>query len=214
MVNSKRSSTIMKGSFVNHKANKARDSLFWLLPGCLVLAACSEKPSPAPVPTVAAAPEPLPAILPTLDPPDPCDALGRIVDAEPEGFLVLRGRPEGDGRWAGTAIPAGFADCWIEDLAAAGPHYLCRADRFAETPEALAADHLALLSALDSCLARPIWFPLAWQRESDLTGPDAGRRTAWRTEAAGPVVALALEPHPDRPLWWNLLVVGPRAAPR
>lgn len=208
--------TIEKGSFVNLKAKRPKRAMTWLVPGCLLLAGCGAAPPPAPVRTVVAAPEPLatPTAPSVAEPPDPCDELGRIVDAEPEGFLVPRGRPEGAGRWGGTATPAGFADCWIEDLATAGPHYLCRAERFAGTPEALAADHLTLLSALDSCLARPTWFPLGWRRVPEASGPDGSRRSAWRVGTSGPVVALTLAPHPDRPLWWNLLVVGPTAAPR
>lgn len=167
-----------------------------------------EPPSPPPE-VAAAAPEPAPV------PSDPlCAALGRIVDAEPQGFLALRASPAAARQWNGSLIPAGFGDCWIEDGPIAGASYACSGEAIAAgSPDALASSYLGLAAAIDACLVLPIWYPMSWQREPDRSTPAGGRAATWRAAGSGPVVTLALDEHPERPLWYVRLVVGPTSTP-
>lgn len=140
-----------------------------------------------------------------------CTVLGRIVDAEPEGFLLLRGTPSGANQWNGTTVPEGFRDCWIEDRPTGALGYAC-SGTFAEgSPDSLAAEYLRLAAAVESCLQQPTWYPLSWHREAQASLPDGGHRIIWRDTGRGPTptVVLGLEPHPGRTLWFVRLAVEP-----
>ena len=144
-------------------------------------------------------------------PGDPlCGGLARIVDAEPEGFLGLRASPAGTRQWNGSLVPAGFSDCWIEDGASVGAAYACSGRVLGtDGPDAPAASYLLLAAALDACFALPIWYPLAWERALDRPTQSGGREAMWQVAGPGPRVSLALDQHPDRPIWFVRLRVAP-----
>jgi hypothetical protein len=193
-----------------------------LTPLLLALAGCAgSEPAQAPTPSVAVAPRPAPVpaepVRADAAPPavagDPlCDALGRIVDAEPEGFLTLRVSPADDRRWNGRLVPAGFSDCWIEDGLTAGARYACSGATFgADTPDAVVPSYLALVGAVDACLGQPTWYPMAWRREPERAAARGGHQASWRAGSVGPSIGLALDQHPERQLWFVRLTVGPAA---
>jgi hypothetical protein len=186
----------------------------------VLLAACGGSDASPPVPpaAVAAPLEPTPgpptATTARARPGDElCTALGRIVDSEPEGFLGLRASRAEPQQWNGRIVPSGFADCWIEDGLTAGARYVCSGTAIDATPDPVVPSYLGLLGAVEACLAQPIWYPLTWQRVTDRRTPRGGQQSVWQVpdSAAAPAVALALDRHPERQLWFVRLTVGPVA---
>lgn len=143
-----------------------------------------------------------------------CGALGRIVDAEPEGFLAVRGSQSSGPQWNGTVVPEGLSDCWIEDLEAGGARYVCSGPFAEGVPDALVPSYLQLAGAVESCLGQPIWYPLSWRRDAQAVLGDGGHEILWRDagDRRAPVIALRLTPHPERTLWFVRLAVEPAAS--
>ena len=178
----------------------------------LLLAACGGGPDTPPPPTpplattatappataTAAPPEPAPAALPTATtararPGDElCTALGPIVDSEPEGFLGLRASRAEPQRWNGAIVPAGFADCWIEDGLGAGARYVCTGGAVDATPDPVVPSYLGLLGAVEACLAQPIWYPMTWRRDADRPAPQGGRQAIWQVDGSTPAPSIVL----------------------
>lgn len=178
----------------------------------LLVTGCGSPSEPPAAPSVALTSTTREVTTPAPAGSDPlCTALGRIVDAEPEGFLVLRGTPSNAHQWNGMTVPEGFGDCWIEDRPTGASGYAC-SGTFAEgSPDGLAADYLRLAAAVESCLQQPTWYPLSWRREAQASLPNGGHRIVWRDPGRNPapMVILGLEPHPGRTLWFVRLGVEP-----
>jgi hypothetical protein len=178
----------------------------------LLVAGCGSPREPPAAVSVAPTPAIREVTTPGPSEGDPlCTALGRIVDAEPEGFLLLRGTPASERQWNGTTVPEGFRDCWIEDRPTGASGYAC-SGTFAEgSPDSLAADYLRLAATVESCLQQPTWYPLSWHREAQASLPDGGHEIVWRDagDPQAPVIVLHLAPHPERTLWFVRLAVEP-----
>lgn len=189
-----------------------------LLPLALAAAACGGGTDPPRRASPPAAP-PAPAPTPAADrPAGPrvlggplCAALGRIVDAEPEGFVTLRVPPADDRRWHGRLVPAGFGDCWIEDDGlTAGARYVCSGAAVGDAgPDPVASSYLGLAAVIDACLALPTWYPMAWRRAAAAPVEPGLPRAVWRVASGGPAIGLAVARHPERELWFVRLTVGP-----
>jgi hypothetical protein len=189
----------------------------------LLLAAGCGDDGPTSEPPSASAAAPAVAALPDADLASPppaapdsslCDALGRIVDAEPEGFLGLRASRSDGPQANGSIAPAGLSDCWIEDLAGGGARYVCSGPFADAAPDALVPTYLQLAAAVEDCLDQPIWYPLSWRRDAQAALGDGGHEIVWRDagDRQAPVITLRLVPHPERTLWFVRLAVEPAAS--
>jgi hypothetical protein len=183
----------------------------------LALAGCgggAEPPPPTPVRHQA-------ALLPRGDEPaeDPatrrdrfCRALGRIIDAEPDGFAGLRAARAGEGVWDGSVVPPGLDDCRIEGDDRPGARYVCHGGALAGgSADLLAESYDDVVADIDGCLVQPIWYPHDWQRGQEFTFAGGERRVLWRDRAMGAGtanVALNVEEDLTRRLWTLRLAVG------
>jgi hypothetical protein len=183
----------------------------------LVLAGCgggAELPPPAPVRQQA-------ALLPRGQEPveDPatrrdrfCRALGRIIDAEPDGFADLRAARAGDGAWDGTVVPPGLDDCRIEGDYRPGARYVCHGGALAGgSADLLGESYDAFATDIDGCLVQPIWYPRDWRRGQEFTFAGGERQVLWRDQGPGggtANVALNVEEDFTRKVWTLRLAVG------
>jgi len=123
-----------------------------------------------------------------------CDALARIIDAEPAGFGPLRGAHAGERRWEGAVVPAGLRSCAIEGDYFPGATYVCRGEAIAGGPgDLLLGDYRRLAVEVDACLQQPIWYPRLWRQGQDFAFAGGERQVIWRDASTGPKPRVALK---------------------
>lgn len=170
--------------------------LFVLL--SLLMVACAPRPPveapplPPPPEVVAPEPEPEPDGLVSTRLDRFCAAVQRIVDAQDEGFVGVRGMPLGGEGWSGSVVPEGMSSCTID-----GPRaYTCTGPRVQRGNGAMLQSSFAgFASDLDACFARAVWFPRNWHRGDLVEFAGVEQQQVWRDLTANPrpAVALAIE---------------------
>ena len=172
---------------------------------CLValaaLAACARTPEPPAPPQPAAAP----AVQPEVERPESpeaeldrfCNALARIVDAESQRYASLRDQRDGSDRWAGQVVPARFLSCAVEGSSYPTASYVCHGETVSSTNgDLLTTPFEQIGGMIDSCLARPSWYPREWRRGKTLAlGGSGERQVVWRDMSVpeAPGIALNIE---------------------
>ena len=176
----------------------------WLAPRVTGLAllllmlavACAPRPpveAPAPPPEVTA---PVPApdadglVSSRLD--RFCNAVQRIVDAQPRGFVEVRGQPLGGEAWSGSVVPEGLSGCTIDGQRT----YACQGPRVQRgNGSMLRSSFNGLAADLDACFARAAWFPRNWHRGEVVEFAGVEQQQVWRDLSGNPrpAVALAIE---------------------
>jgi len=169
--------------------------LFVLL--ALFMVACAprppvEAPPPPPPPPEVVAPEPEPDGLVSTRLDRFCGAVQRIVDAQDNGFVGVRGMPLGGEAWSGSVVPEGMSRCTID-----GPRtYTCTGPRVQRGNGAMLQRSFSEITAdLDACFARAVWFPRNWHRGDLVEFAGVEQQQVWRDLSTNPrpAVALAIE---------------------
>ena len=171
----------------------------------LALCACGTGDEVAP-----AAPEAVPDAALVLGPPptlpaapapagrDLCGVLSSILTTDAEGFAGLRASPVATGRWLGRAIPPGTERCTIEGEAWPRARYVCTSEPFQSDHRAAAAAKFeALVSEIDACLSKPVWFPRAWQRGERFEFALGERLQTWTDRSTAPPAQVVLKLRQD-----------------
>ena len=169
----------------------------------MVLGGCADREAPPPTSPVS-----LPPAAPPVPEPAPDDALiearidrfcrdiGRIIDAEPQGYRPLRGPELGQRSWRAQLVPDGLANCRIEGPRHPIAAYECRTQAVPGTHAGLFDQAFAQTVAdLDQCFARPTWYPKEWRRGRVISFGRGEKQISWRdvTASPKPVVSLAIE---------------------
>jgi hypothetical protein len=175
----------------------------------LALGACGAADETAPPPAAPAEPDAAlvlrrpatPPPAPRLAPPELCSVLTRILADHPRGFAGLRAGPVAHDRWQGRAVLPGAERCTIEGAAWPRARYVCASGPFAaDNRDGADARFEALVSELDQCLSKPIWFPRAWQRGEAFEFARGERLQAWTDQSTAPPsqVVLKMQQELDR----------------
>lgn len=161
----------------------------------LLAAACAprppvEAPTSAPPPEVTApVPEPEPDGLVSTRLDRFCNAVQRIVDAQPRGFVELRGQSLGGDAWSGSVVPEGLSGCTIDGQRT----YACLGPRVQRgNGSMLRSSFNGVAADLDACLARAAWFPRNWHRGNVVEFAGVEQQQVWRDLATNPRPAIAL----------------------
>jgi hypothetical protein len=140
-----------------------------------------------------------------------CRVLGRIIDAEPQGFASLRAARAGEDVWDGSVVPPGLDDCRVEGASRPGARYVCHGGALAGgSADLLAPSYDAFVDDIDLCLVQPIWYPRDWRRGQEFTFAGGERQVLWRDRAMGAGtanVALNVEEDLARKVWILRLAV-------
>jgi hypothetical protein len=166
----------------------------------LVVAACAPRPPEAPPPVaprpevVAPVPEPEPDGLASSRLDRFCNAVQRIVDAQPNGFVTLRGPVVGGDAWSGSVVPEGLSRCTIEGQRS----YVCQGPVVQRGNGSMLASSFRELAAdLDACFARAAWFPRNWHRGDLVDFAGVEQQQVWRDLSGNPRPAVALNIEED-----------------
>ena len=164
----------------------------------LLAAACAPRP-----PVEAPAPTPPPEVTAPVPEPEPdglvssrldrfCNAVQRIVDAQPGGFVEVRGQFLGGEAWSGSVVPEGLSGCTIDGQRT----YACQGPRVQRGNGSMVQSSFRGLAAdLDACFARAAWFPRNWHRGDLVDFAGVEQQQVWRDLSGNPrpAVALAIE---------------------
>jgi hypothetical protein len=173
------------------------------LAALVALTACARAPAPAAPPQPAATPSPSPEVEKPESPQAEldrfCDALARIVDAEPQRYASLRDEHDGPDRWVGQIVPARFLSCAVEGSSYPTASYVCHGETVSSTTgDLLEVPFEQIGGMIDSCLARPSWYPREWRRGKILAlGGSGERQVTWRDMSVPEAPGLALNIESD-----------------
>lgn len=171
------------------------------LGAALLLAACggpgrvesppARAPAPGPVDRAARA-------APAASTASFCQALTRIIDAEPQGFAGLRAGRAGERSWAGSLVPPGLQDCRVEGRGNPVASYVCRGSAIlGGSPDLLQSSYRQTSAAIDACLAQAVWYPREWRRGDEVILGAGERQTFWTDIMTRPRPAVALKIEED-----------------
>jgi hypothetical protein len=168
--------------------------------GLQLLGACTGEPDQPTVTAPPAAPARVPPAVSEARPPRPefCHTLAGVVAREPDGYVLLRGQPEGREQWRAASTLPGLERCTIEGERWPRARLTCASAPIERDSFERALDEFELLTLkIDNCLAQPIWFPRSWRRGRLFEFAMGERQIAWMDQSVRPPTAVVLKVQQD-----------------